>query len=111
MNIIFIGKSCCNLIYTLACLRALVKGMSVGGQLPASLIYTVEMRPKEHWGFYGALVMMAGKFFCFENAQSCFMLHSFYLICTILEYTRYVSQLRHSAGKHCGSSHAHSSDG
>ena len=33
--------------------------MSVGGQLPASLIYTVEMRPREHWGFYGALVMMA----------------------------------------------------
>mmetsp|Transcript_8888 Transcript_8888/g.21584 ORF Transcript_8888/g.21584 Transcript_8888/m.21584 type:complete len:342 (-) Transcript_8888:96-1121(-) len=33
--------------------------MSVGGQLPASLIYTVEMRPKQHWGFYGALVMMA----------------------------------------------------
>eukprot|EP00579_Thalassiosira_antarctica_P008261 CAMPEP_0201880364 /NCGR_PEP_ID=MMETSP0902-20130614/10966_1 /ASSEMBLY_ACC=CAM_ASM_000551 /TAXON_ID=420261 /ORGANISM="Thalassiosira antarctica, Strain CCMP982" /LENGTH=492 /DNA_ID=CAMNT_0048408359 /DNA_START=106 /DNA_END=1584 /DNA_ORIENTATION=- len=37
----------------------LLQGMSVGGQLPASLIYTVEMRPKEHWGFYGALVMMA----------------------------------------------------
>ena len=33
--------------------------MSVGGQLPASLIYTVEMRPKVHWGYYGALVMMA----------------------------------------------------
>mmetsp|Transcript_23922 Transcript_23922/g.56641 ORF Transcript_23922/g.56641 Transcript_23922/m.56641 type:complete len:484 (-) Transcript_23922:1221-2672(-) len=37
----------------------LLQGMSVGGQLPASLIYTVEMRPKEHWGYYGALVMMA----------------------------------------------------
>lgn len=37
----------------------LLQGMSVGGQLPASLIYTVEMRPREHWGFYGALVMMA----------------------------------------------------
>eukprot|EP00584_Thalassiosira_punctigera_P001803 CAMPEP_0172540868 /NCGR_PEP_ID=MMETSP1067-20121228/11783_1 /TAXON_ID=265564 ORGANISM="Thalassiosira punctigera, Strain Tpunct2005C2" /NCGR_SAMPLE_ID=MMETSP1067 /ASSEMBLY_ACC=CAM_ASM_000444 /LENGTH=511 /DNA_ID=CAMNT_0013326789 /DNA_START=112 /DNA_END=1644 /DNA_ORIENTATION=+ len=37
----------------------LLQGMSVGGQLPASLIYTVEMRPHEHWGFYGALVMMA----------------------------------------------------
>ena len=32
---------------------------SAGGQLPASLIYTVEMRPRQHWGFYGALVMMA----------------------------------------------------
>lgn len=39
----------------------LLQGMSVGGQLPASLIYTVEMRPKEHWGYYGALVMMAAK--------------------------------------------------
>ncbi|KAL7533077.1 hypothetical protein ACHAXR_005030 [Thalassiosira sp. AJA248-18] len=37
----------------------LLQGMSVGGQLPASLIYTVEMRPQKHWGFYGALVMMA----------------------------------------------------
>ncbi|KAL7528466.1 hypothetical protein ACHAXR_005348 [Thalassiosira sp. AJA248-18] len=36
----------------------LVQGMSVGGQLPASLIYTVETRPKEQWGFYGSLVMM-----------------------------------------------------
>lgn len=33
--------------------------MSVGGQLPASLIYTVEMRPQQHWGYFGALVMMA----------------------------------------------------
>jgi len=37
----------------------LLQGMSVGGQLPASLIYTVEMRPQEHWGYYGSLVMMA----------------------------------------------------
>ena len=37
----------------------LLQGMSVGGQLPASLIYTVETRPKEKWGFYGSLVMMA----------------------------------------------------
>ena len=31
----------------------------MGGQLPASLIYTVETRPKERWGLYGSLVMMA----------------------------------------------------
>jgi len=37
----------------------LLQGMSVGGQLPASLIYTVEMRPQAHWGYFGALVMMA----------------------------------------------------
>lgn len=42
----------------LICCR-LLQGMSVGGQLPASLIYTVETRPKERWGLYGSLVMMA----------------------------------------------------
>lgn len=42
----------------LVCCR-LLQGMSVGGQLPASLVYTVETRPKERWGLYGALVMMA----------------------------------------------------
>ena len=39
----------------------LMQGVSVGGQLPASLIYTVEMSPKEHWGYYGSLVMMSGE--------------------------------------------------
>ena len=37
----------------------LLQGMSVGGQLPASLIYTVETRPKQKWGVFGSLVMMA----------------------------------------------------
>mmetsp|Transcript_6435 Transcript_6435/g.14034 ORF Transcript_6435/g.14034 Transcript_6435/m.14034 type:complete len:499 (-) Transcript_6435:41-1537(-) len=37
----------------------LMQGMSVGGQLPASLVYTVESRPKDEWGYYGSLVMMA----------------------------------------------------
>lgn len=31
----------------------------MGGQLPASLIYTVETRPRERWGLYGSYVMMA----------------------------------------------------
>ena len=39
----------------------LLQGVSVGGQLPASLIYTVEMSPREHWGYYGSLVMMSGE--------------------------------------------------
>jgi len=42
----------------LLCCRIL-QGMSVGGQLPASLIYTVETKPRNRWGFYGSLVMMA----------------------------------------------------
>ncbi len=37
----------------------LLQGMSVGGQLPASLIYTVEMKDRKHWGYYGSLVMAA----------------------------------------------------
>ncbi len=39
----------------------LLQGVSVGGQLPASLIYTVETSPREHWGYYGSLVMMSGE--------------------------------------------------
>eukprot|EP00986_Skeletonema_menzelii_P000650 scaffold186_cov129-Skeletonema_menzelii.AAC.6 len=40
--------------------RKLLQGMSVGGQLPASLVYTVEMKDRKHWGYYGgSLVMMA----------------------------------------------------
>ena len=35
----------------------LFQGVSVGGQLPATLMYTVEMRPRKHWGYYGSLVM------------------------------------------------------
>ncbi|KAL3810913.1 hypothetical protein ACHAXA_008763 [Cyclostephanos tholiformis] len=38
----------------------LLQGVSVGGQLPASLIYTVEMSPKEHWGYYGSLTANIG---------------------------------------------------
>lgn len=44
----------------------LLQGMSVGGQLPASLIYTVEIRPKAHWGYYGALVMSKSLIFLLD---------------------------------------------
>ena len=43
----------------LLCLCRLVQGVSVGGQLPASLVYTVEKRPKSQWGYYGSLPMVA----------------------------------------------------
>jgi len=43
----------------LLCLCRLVQGISVGGQLPASLVYTVENRPKSQWGYYGSLPMVA----------------------------------------------------
>jgi len=37
----------------------LLPGVSVGGQLPASLVYTVEKRHASQWGFYGSLPMCA----------------------------------------------------
>eukprot|EP00934_Nitzschia_sp_Nitz4_P008853 Nitzschia sp. Nitz4//scaffold142_size57810//36328//37979//NITZ4_006499-RA/size57810-processed-gene-0.7-mRNA-1//1//CDS//3329536400//8843//frame0 len=37
----------------------LVQGLSVGGQLPASLVYTVEKQDPKHWGYYGSLPMVA----------------------------------------------------
>jgi len=37
----------------------LLQGLSVGGQLPSSLIFTVERQPREHWGYYGSLVVFA----------------------------------------------------
>jgi len=45
-------------IFLLVILR-LLQGMSVGGQLPASLVYTVEQHDPSVWGFYGSLVMVA----------------------------------------------------
>ena len=36
----------------------LFQGVSVGGQLPATLMYTVEMRPRKDWGYVGSIVMM-----------------------------------------------------
>ena len=37
----------------------ILQGISVGGQLPASLVYTVEKKDKSQWGYYGALPMVA----------------------------------------------------
>ena len=37
----------------------LLQGFSVGGQLPSSLVYTLETKPKEHWGYYGSFVNAA----------------------------------------------------
>lgn len=37
----------------------LAQGLSVGGQLMSSLVFTVEGHPRGRWGFYGAAVMCA----------------------------------------------------
>lgn len=42
-------------IVLLALCRCL-QGFSVGGQLISSIVYTLETKPKEHWGFYGSFI-------------------------------------------------------
>lgn len=38
---------------------ALSTRFAVGGQLPSSMVYTLELKPKEHWGYYGSLIGLA----------------------------------------------------
>jgi len=37
----------------------LLQGLSVGGQMMSSLVFTVESRPRRQWGLYGSFVMAA----------------------------------------------------
>lgn len=37
----------------------MLQGLSVGGQLMTSLVFTLEGRPKDRWGLYGSFVMGA----------------------------------------------------
>lgn len=37
----------------------LLQGLSVGGQMMSSLVFTVESKPKDKWGLYGSFVMAA----------------------------------------------------
>jgi MHS family proline/betaine transporter-like MFS transporter len=39
-----------------------LQGLSVGGQLVSSLVYTLEQNPKRQWGLYGSYVMAAANF-------------------------------------------------
>lgn len=40
----------------------MLQGLSVGGQLMSSLVFTVEGHPQSRWGLYGSFVMAAGNF-------------------------------------------------
>lgn len=40
----------------------LLQGLSVGGQLMSSLVFTLEQHDKSQWGLYGSLVMAAANF-------------------------------------------------
>lgn len=44
---------------TLLLIIRLLQGLSVGGQMMSSLIFTVESRPMRQWGYYGSFVMAA----------------------------------------------------
>ncbi|CAJ1936007.1 unnamed protein product [Cylindrotheca closterium] len=48
--------------YTLLILVRLLQGLSVGGQLMSSLVFTLEGKPKKHWGLYGSYVMATANF-------------------------------------------------
>ena len=48
-------------VLLLAVVRML-QGLSVGGQLVSSLVFTVESRPREKWGLYGSYVMASANF-------------------------------------------------
>ncbi len=47
------------LAIVLLTLVRLLQGLSVGGQLMSSLVYTLERHPKSKWGLYGSYVMAA----------------------------------------------------
>lgn len=40
----------------------MLQGLSVGGQLMSSLVFTVEGHPRKKWGLYGSCVLAAGNF-------------------------------------------------
>lgn len=49
--------------YRLLIIIRLIQGLSVGGQLMSSAIYTLESQPtKDHWGLIGSYVMAAANF-------------------------------------------------
>ena len=46
----------------LLALTRCLQGLSVGGQLMSSLVFTLEKHPKRKWGLYGSYVMAAANF-------------------------------------------------
>ena len=51
-----------NLAIVFLVLVRCLQGLSVGGQLVSSLVYTLEQNPKHQWGLYGSYVMAAANF-------------------------------------------------
>jgi len=51
-----------NLAIVLLTFVRCLQGLSVGGQLVSSLVFTLESRPRSQWGLYGSYVMAAANF-------------------------------------------------
>ena len=51
-----------NLAIVLLIIVRILQGLSVGGQLVTSLVYTCENNPRSQWGLYGSYVMAAANF-------------------------------------------------
>ncbi|CAB9498044.1 Glycine betaine/proline/ectoine/pipecolic acid transporter OusA [Seminavis robusta] len=51
-----------DLAIVLLVLVRLLQGFSVGGQLMASAVFTLEGHDRDHWGYYGSLVMATANF-------------------------------------------------
>lgn len=54
----------------------LLQGLSVGGQLMSSLVFTLENHDPKHWGLYGSFVMAAANFGTLLGGIAAFILNS-----------------------------------
>lgn len=75
-------------IFLLLIVRML-QGLSVGGQLMSSLVFTVEGHPRDQWGLWGSLVMASGNFGTFLGGSVAFALRQL-----LTEEQLYVSMTR-----------------
>jgi MHS family proline/betaine transporter-like MFS transporter len=53
----------------------MIQGLSVGGQLMSSLVFTLEGRPSNRWGFYGELTLSVN--FVFSSFMSALLERQF----------------------------------
>jgi len=54
----------------------ILQGLSVGGQLVSSLVFTVECRPKDKWGWYGSWVFASANFGTFLGGLVAFLVRN-----------------------------------
>lgn len=54
----------------------ILQGLSVGGQLVSSLVFTVECRPRDKWGWYGSWVFASANFGTFLGGFVAFLVRS-----------------------------------